>query len=91
MGFTEIVLALSGVEAVANMTGIMVPAGGKDRAARTILPVLIEIVILNLILAAADERSLPDALLYVTDASGVVQRTAPTAIRSWPTPATCSR
>ena len=32
VGFTEIVLALSGVEAIANMTGIMVPPGREDRA-----------------------------------------------------------
>src|SRR5262249_33814527 len=52
VGFTEIVLALSGVEAVANMTGIMVTPVERT-ARRTILPVLIEIVILNLVLAAA--------------------------------------
>ena len=71
IGFTEIVLALSGVEAIANMTGIMVQPVEKT-ARKAILPVLIEIVILNLILALA-MTSLPDALLYVTDASGVVQ------------------
>ena len=61
IGFTEIVLALSGVEAVANMTGIMVPPVERT-ARRTILPVLIEIVILNLILAAA-MNALPDSIL----------------------------
>lgn len=52
MQFTAIILAISGVEAVANMTGIMVQP--VDRTARwTIWPVLIEIVVLNLILTLA--------------------------------------
>ena len=58
IGFTEIVLALSGVEAIANMTGIMVQPVERT-ARRAILPVLIEIVVLNLILALA-MTSLPD-------------------------------
>ena len=62
VGFTEIVLALSGVEAVANMTGIMVPPVEKT-ARRAIVPVLVEIVILNLILGAA-MNALPDSVLY---------------------------
>ena len=41
-----------GVEAIANMTGIMVQPVEKT-ARKAILPVLIEIVILNLILALA--------------------------------------
>jgi amino acid transporter/nucleotide-binding universal stress UspA family protein len=61
IGFTEIVLALSGVEAIANMTGIMVQPVEKT-ARKAILPVLIEIVILNLILALA-MTSLPDSIL----------------------------
>lgn len=62
VGFTEIVLALSGVEAIANMTGIMVQPVEKT-ARKAIVPVLIEIVILNLILAAA-MNTLPDNILY---------------------------
>ena len=50
--FTAIILAISGVEAVANMTGIMVEPVDKT-ARRSIWPVLIEIVVLNLILTAA--------------------------------------
>lgn len=50
--FTAIILAISGVEAVANMTGIMVEPVEKT-ARRTIWPVLIEIVILNMILTLA--------------------------------------
>jgi len=61
IGFTEIVLALSGVEAIANMTGIMVQPVEKT-ARKAILPVLIEIVILNLILALA-MTSLPNSIL----------------------------
>jgi amino acid transporter len=68
VGFTEIVLALSGVEAIANMTGIMVQPVEKT-ARKAILPVLIEIVILNLILAAA-MNTLPDSVLYEKNASG---------------------
>ncbi|MHC5541880.1 APC family permease, partial [Singulisphaera rosea] len=68
VGFTEIVLALSGVEAVANMTGIMVQPVEKT-ARRAILPVLTEIVILNLILAAA-MNALPDSVLYERGPTG---------------------
>ena len=50
--FTAIILAISGVEAVANMTGIMVPPVEKT-ARRAIWPVLIEIVVLNLVLTLA--------------------------------------
>ncbi|MDB5352844.1 MAG: amino acid transporter [Planctomycetota bacterium] len=61
VGFTEMILALSGVEAIANMTGIMVEPVEKT-ARKAILPVLIEIVILNLILGAA-MNALPDSIL----------------------------
>jgi len=50
--FTAIILAISGVEAVANMTGIMVEPVART-ARRSIWPVLIEIVVLNLVLTAA--------------------------------------
>ena len=50
--FTAIILAISGVEAIANMTGIMVEPVAKT-ARRSIWPVLIEIVVLNLILTVA--------------------------------------
>ena len=50
--FTAIILAISGVEAVANMTGIMVLPVAKT-ARRSIWPVLIEIVVLNLVLTLA--------------------------------------
>ncbi len=73
IGFTEIVLALSGVEAIANMTGIMVQPVEKT-ARKAILPVLIEIVILNLVLALA-MTSLPDSILDER------RRWAPTASR----------
>ena len=73
IGFTEIVLALSGVEAIANMTGIMVQPVERT-ARRAILPVLIEIVILNLILAAA-MNALPDSVLYEKTPSGELAHT----------------
>jgi len=50
--FTAIILAISGVEAVANMTGIMVEPVDKT-ARRSIFPVVIEIVVLNIILTIA--------------------------------------
>jgi amino acid transporter len=50
--FTLIVLALSGVEAVANMTGIMVQPL-KRTVRLTIWPVAAEVVVLNLVFALA--------------------------------------
>jgi nucleotide-binding universal stress UspA family protein len=50
--FASLILAISGVEAIANMTGLMVlPV--KRTAAWSIWPVLTEIVILNLVLTVA--------------------------------------
>ncbi len=48
----RIVLALSGVEAVANMTGLMKQPVART-AKRTIWPVLIEVIVLNMIFALA--------------------------------------
>ncbi len=70
IGFTEIVLALSGVEAIANMTGIMVRPVEKT-ARKSIVPVMIEIVVLNLVLAAAMD-TLPDSTLYQTTPAGAI-------------------
>ena len=50
--FAGIVLALSGVEAVANMTGIMVEPVGKT-SKKAIWPVLIEVVLLTFLLGVA--------------------------------------
>ncbi len=50
--FTALILAISGVEAVANMTGIMVKPVART-ARLSIWPVLIEIVIMNLVLTVA--------------------------------------
>lgn len=50
--FVGIVLALSGVEAIANATGIMVEPVGKT-ARRAIFPVLIEVTVISLVLGAA--------------------------------------
>ncbi len=50
--FVGIVLALSGVEAIANATGIMVEPV-KKTAKRAILPVLVEVTVISLILGAA--------------------------------------
>jgi len=71
VGFTEIVLALSGIEAIANMTGIMVsPVRVTSR--RSIVPVLVEVVTLNILLGAA-MNALPDARLI--DPEGHAQGT----------------
>ena len=61
IAFTEVVLALSGIEAIANMTGLMVPTV-RETSRKAIIPVLIEVVILNLILTAA-MNALPSAKL----------------------------
>lgn len=50
--FVGIVLALSGVEAIANVTGIMVEPV-KKTAKQAIMPVLIEVTVVSLILGAA--------------------------------------
>ena len=50
--FTALILAISGVEAIANMTGIMVKPVERT-ARRAIWPVLIEIVVLNIVLTLA--------------------------------------
>ena len=73
VGFTEMILALSGVEAIANMTGIMVEPVEKT-ARKAILPVLIEIVILNLILGAA-MNALPDSILNAKSPNGQLEHT----------------
>lgn len=65
--FTAIILAISGVEAVANMTGIMVEPVAKT-ARRSIWPVLIEIVVFNLLLTVA-MQSLPMSVLGNGDPS----------------------
>lgn len=49
---TQIVLALAGVEAVANMTGLM-RRPVERTAKRTIIPVLLEVVILNVLFGIA--------------------------------------
>lgn len=49
--FVGIVLALSGVEAIANVTGIMVEPV-KRTAKRAILPVMLEVAVVSLILGA---------------------------------------
>lgn len=66
----RIVIALSGVEAVANMTGLMTPPVART-AKRTIWPVLAEVVILNMIFGVAllalpqlQNRTVPDYVKY---------------------------
>lgn len=48
--FVNVILALSGVEAIANMTGVMAEPVAKN-ARRAIFVVLLEVVVLNLVMA----------------------------------------
>ena len=50
--FVGVILALSGVEAIANMTGVMAEPVAKN-SAKAIFVVLLEVVILNLVMAYA--------------------------------------
>jgi len=50
--FANVILALSGVEAIANMTGVMAEPVARN-ARRAILVVLVEVVALNLVMAYA--------------------------------------
>lgn len=52
ISFVHIILALSGVEAVANMTGVMVQPVGRT-SKRAIWPVLGEVVVFNLLFGVA--------------------------------------
>ncbi len=67
----NVVLALSGVEAIANMTGIMVPPVART-SAKAIWPVLVEVVLFNVILAVA-MNALPAR--YFADGSSPEHRT----------------
>lgn len=87
--FVQIVLALSGVEAVANMTGLMKEPVART-AKKTIWPVLIEVVVLNAIfgIALSGLPSLigmhtPDAVTYagVENLPENVSRYTDTAMR----------
>jgi amino acid transporter len=69
--FTFIILAISGVEAIANMTGIMVEPVAKT-SRRSILPVMLEIVILNLVMTLA-MQALPLDVLGSGDPSNAYE------------------
>lgn len=85
--FVNVILALSGVEAIANMTGVMrQPVAGNARKA--IFVVLIEIVALNLILAwvmnglplqSYSETELQDSMMRILAAHYVGDWFAPVA------------
>lgn len=67
INLTHLILAISGVEAIASMTSIMVPPV-KRTASRAIWPVTLEIVILNVILTAA-MLAVPEKLLHGGDST----------------------
>ncbi len=77
--FTAIILAISGVEAVANMTGIMVqPVQRTSRLA--IWPVLIEIVTLNILLSLA-VLAMPETITGAGGPDGTTDRVRDTMLR----------
>jgi amino acid transporter len=63
--FVNVILALSGVEAIANMTGVMAEPVAKN-ARKAIFVVLAEVVALNLVMAYA-MNALPQLANYATD------------------------
>ncbi len=68
--FVGIILALSGIEAIANVTGIMVEPV-KKTAKRAILPVLVEVTVVSLILGAA-MNSIPGLAGHTEDMIRVI-------------------
>ena len=68
--FVGIILALSGIEAIANVTGIMVEPV-KKTAKRAILPVLLEVTVISLILGAA-MNSIPGLAGHTEDMIRVI-------------------
>ncbi|MBI3251759.1 MAG: universal stress protein [Candidatus Omnitrophica bacterium] len=68
--FVGIVLALSGVEAIANVTGIMVEPV-KRTAKHAILPVLVEVTFISLVLGAA-MNSIPGLTGHTEDMIRVI-------------------
>ena len=85
VNFTKICLALAGVEAVANMTGLMKEPVGKE-AKKTIWPVSIEVVGLNMIFGLAltalafsvigtslHDMHVPDEIRLMESRQGVVE------------------
>ncbi|MHA7813319.1 MAG: amino acid permease [Phycisphaerales bacterium] len=85
VNFTKICLALAGVEAVANMTGLMKEPVGKE-AKKTIWPVSIEVVGLNMIFGLAltaltfsvigtslHDMHVPDEIRLLESRQGVVE------------------
>ncbi len=77
--FVAVVLALSGVESIANMTGIMVKPV-KRTARLSIWPVVSEVVLLNLILVLV-VVSIPN--LGELGADGIIANKAPHAITEY--------
>jgi amino acid transporter/nucleotide-binding universal stress UspA family protein len=84
----RIVLALSGVEAVANMTGLMKQPVERT-ARRTIWPVLVEVILLNLIfglainaLPALAQTTTPDYVVHEIR-GGVAAEAIPEAVRAY--------
>jgi amino acid transporter/nucleotide-binding universal stress UspA family protein len=77
--FTAIILAISGVEAVANMTGIMVePVPRTSKLA--IWPVLVEIVSLNMLLSLA-MLAMPETIIGTGGPEGTTETVRDTMLR----------
>jgi amino acid transporter/nucleotide-binding universal stress UspA family protein len=73
----NVVLALSGVEAIANMTGIMVQPV-VSTARKSILPVLLEVVVFNIVLGIA-MLALP-AMLHASKPASATEFQRPAAV-----------
>lgn len=84
----RIVLALSGLEAVANMTGLM-HQPVRRTARRTIWPVLIEVVVLNLVFGIAlnalpslHDQVKPDYMTYEVE-QGLAPENVPVEVKEY--------
>jgi amino acid transporter/nucleotide-binding universal stress UspA family protein len=77
--FTAIILAISGVEAVANMTGIMVEPVQRT-SKLSIWPVLLEIVALNVVLSLA-VLALPPSVIGTGGPTATTERVRDTMLR----------
>jgi amino acid transporter/nucleotide-binding universal stress UspA family protein len=75
VNFTGIILALSGVEAVANMTGIMKEPVQRT-AAKTIWPVLGEVAILNVLFGVAMLGLIGLSSAHLPELNGQIEATA---------------
>ena len=82
-GFVYIVLALSGVEAIANLTGVMKKPVAKT-ARKSIWLVAVEVAVFNVLLAAAMVALAPDRESHTEDMLAFLARHYVGAWGEWP-------